>query len=159
MKKRGVELTVLLVVFLFFVGMSFGMVMMGAKVYKRIERDTQEQFDKRTPMTYIMMKVRQNDRQGGVQVRTIASIPALVLIETIEDMQYETWIYTYQGYLREIYIAAGSEWQPEDGQCVLPLKELKVDRVEEGAVQLDIQTVEGWQTQMRMKLKAGGRGE
>ena len=44
----------------------------------------------------------------------------MVLSQQAGERIYETWIYVYDGYLREVFVAQGVQVKPTDGQ---PIKE------------------------------------
>jgi len=55
-------------------------------------------------------------------VRSFEGVDALVLSQDIEDVRYETLVYCWDGYLRELFIEAGLEIDAEFGEQILPLK-------------------------------------
>ena len=106
--------------------------LIGADAYHRLSDRDRESYDARTTAQYITTRVRQADRQGGAAVRTFEGCPALVLPQTIDGTVYETLIYHYDGYIRELFAAADGDFLPEDGEKVLPAGGLLILEEEPG---------------------------
>ena len=65
---------------------------------------------------------------GGISVETFEGVDALVLLEEIDGIEYETRVYCYDGYLRELFAEAGGEFLPGDGEQILKAQALSVQR-------------------------------
>ena len=63
-----------------------------------------------------------------VDVESFAGTDALVLYETFEETRYKTLIYYADGYVRELFFEDGLQFQPEDGQKIIPAQDLQVTR-------------------------------
>ena len=73
-------------------------------------------YETRTVSSYLEEKMNQNDVAGSVAVTSIGAFPAIALSETVNDTIYTTYIYCYDGYLREITVSDGTTVLPGDGQ-------------------------------------------
>lgn len=91
----------------------------GAGGYRRLTERDRAAYDRRTAVQYVATKVRQADTAAGVALTEFGGTPALCLTETIEGAAYETWIYYYDGYLRELFTAEDAGLAPEDGEKIL----------------------------------------
>jgi len=96
----------------------------GGDAYRRLTERDRAAWDRRTAAQYLTTRVRQSDRLGAVTVESFGGADALVLTEEIDGEPYETRIYCSDGWLRELFAAAGSEFLPEDGEPVLPAEGL-----------------------------------
>lgn len=157
--KKLLELIVLLSLLLLFVGTALAVVMVGANSYKLIGSDMKSNFATRTPTAYIATKVRQNDRLGGIKVKELEGIPALVLEENIDGIVYETWIYAHEGQMRELYIEQGTPIVPIDGMEIIEVNGLEVDLSIKGLLQIKVEDLEGRTNEMTMSLRTMGDGE
>ena len=119
-KDHVVDFLFTLALFCVFAASALTVVVTGANVYRQTVRRMDQNYDGRTSLTYVVQKIRQNDRAGAVQIGQVDGSPALVLSQTVDEKTYETWIYVYGGYLREVFVAQGVEVKPTDGQ---PIKE------------------------------------
>ena len=79
---------------------------------------------------------------------------ALILTEEIESEAYETRVYCYDGYLRELFTSADGEFYPEDGEKILAAHGLTLSR--EGRVlTAELTDTEGQVRQMTLYLRSG----
>lgn len=154
--NRLLEVGVTYILLLFFIGVSFGVVSIGAKAYQNTGQSTMANYKKYTPISYVRMKVRHHDRVNGVAVLPKQGQEVLVLREQVEGVGYETWIYVYEGYLRELYMQEGDEIDLAMGMSILPLRDLKVTINEKGLVTLTIQDSEGQFASAQVALRSGG---
>ena len=109
---------------------------------------------KDTALQYVAAKARQGDREGGVAVGSLTERDALVLAETIDGSCYETWIYCYDGYLRELFTEQGTDLAPEGGEKVLRAEDFRARMERDGLLRLDILTAAGWETEV-LSLRSG----
>lgn len=78
-------------------------VLIGSRVYENIRARDNESFYRDTALSYVVNKVRQADETGAVEVRDEGDTSVLVLTSQINGSLYETWIYTLDGTLRELF--------------------------------------------------------
>lgn len=98
----------------------------GADVYQRLAVRDQHSYDQRTAAQYLTTRVRQADRLNDVRIEPFVGQDALVFTEVIDGSTYETLVYCYDGYLRELFVAAGGSFMPEDGEKVLAAQSLSI---------------------------------
>lgn len=128
----------------------------GADTYHRLNRRDQSAYDARTAAQYITTKVRQTDWLDCVSVERFGDGDALVLADDIDGERYVTRVYTYDGYLMELFSALEDEMAPEDGERLMPLEGLAVSMIDR---RLDITCGEGeTQTQFVLVLRSGAGG-
>lgn len=111
-----------------FVASAVMVLLLAANVYGDIADHASRGYTARTVTAYLTEKIHQNDQSGGVHMGRIQDADALVL-EHGED--YSTYIYMYDGTLRELLIKKGAEIGPESGQKILPLQKLEIRQVTE----------------------------
>ena len=100
----------------------------GAGIYKQLTEKNQNCYDKRTAVQYLTTRVRQNDKNNLIEIRQFGEDEALILKEKIHETEYETVIYCYDGYLREIFSSSVEEFSPEDGNKILEMKHLMLEK-------------------------------
>ena len=121
-KKNHLGGVLVLLVFAVFVVSVLLVLLTGADVVKKLSDHDQRSYEHRTVIQYITTRVRQADARDRVSVRSFEGVDALVLSQDIEDVRYETLVYCWDGYLRELFIEAGLEIDAEFGEQILPLK-------------------------------------
>ncbi|MGN0351752.1 MAG: DUF4860 domain-containing protein [Roseburia sp.] len=121
--KRSQEHTVdtlfILGLFVIFAATSFLVVFIGAKQYQNIVTRMDENFEIRGCTSYLEEKIRQNDSSNAVNILTIDGQTVLALTNIVNGTEYTTYIYTYEGSLREFYTASGTDFSLSDGQAIL----------------------------------------
>ena len=138
MNKTRTKMTDLLglLVFAVFSLCMLALLLTGVKAYENMVHKGRESYDRRTAAQYLTTRVRQADRLGSVSLQRFGEQDALVFAEVTEAVTYETWVYYYDGYLRELFVAAGGDFMPEDGEKVLAAQDLSI---RQNGQQLDVE--------------------
>ena len=112
LKSRSHQADSFFVMLLFFLFAltAFILVLIGVKQYKSTANAMNYNYEVRTATSYLREKVRQNDSDAAISVETINGTKALCLKNTINDIVYNTFIYYYDGSLRELYVQDGSSY-------------------------------------------------
>ena len=130
MNKRGIKhhMDGLLVLLLLgvFAACILSVLLTGAQVYSRLTQRDQAAYNRRTCVQYLATKVRQAERGGLVSVSDFGDTQALVLAEEIDGAAYLTRIYCYEGWLWELFSADEAGFAPEDGEKLLPARDLEL---------------------------------
>lgn len=105
----GYSLIEMLIAMMLLVIFGLGIFVLAASAtttYENLVEEKQATEDARIGMSYLVTKLRQNDRVDAVRVAPLfnGSGDALVIRELFEGERYETWIYVNDGYLREATI-------------------------------------------------------
>lgn len=110
--QNGYSLVEVSIVMLLLVLFALGIFMLAAATtttYESLVEAKSESESLRIASSYIVTKLRQNDRMDSVRIQPNAYIGSDVLIleETLDDEIYETWIYVSEGKLREAIVLKG----------------------------------------------------
>ncbi len=111
-------------VLLILLGISaFTLSMAGADSYKNLNSHRDKSASVRIAVSYSEMKIHQYDTAGAIQVEPhpVTGEQAIVIRETIEGKDYETWIYFSKGFLREAIVLKGQTPTDEFGFEVVAL--------------------------------------
>ncbi len=125
--SQTVDTVFVLVLFCVFAVAVLMVLFAGTGAYQDIADRMERQYAERTCLSYLDAKVRHYDETGMVSAENFGGCDALVLYEDIEGVRYKTLIYCYDGYVREIFFEDGLQFLPEDGEIVVPAKELSVE--------------------------------
>ena len=127
-----IELSSVLCLLLLFAFLAFSMLGGGANLYQKVTEDMDENYEVRTPLAYMATKVRQSDVVGGVSWEVVDDRDVLVLKEYVDDGRvYETRIYTYEGYLYELYQSQGDGLTLAEGQKIMELERMEMKKLGE----------------------------
>jgi len=83
-------------------------VYIGAGVYRTTVDNMNMGFESGTALNFVSTKIRQHDESGSIRIDSIDGRSALVLEQSIGETVFETWIYHYDGALRELFISRGN---------------------------------------------------
>ncbi len=94
----------------------------GASAYRRLTQRDQAAYGRRTCAQYIATKVRQSDAgYGNIAVKDIGGAQALILDA---EQEYVTYLYSYDGWLWELYTWSGEPPVPGDGQQLMETEQI-----------------------------------
>ena len=128
----------LAVLFVFAVS-AFTVLLLSAHVYADQTTRTQSDYQAATPLSYIREKVRQNDQNGTLSIGSIDGGTALIL--QVDDTC--TYIYSYEGYLKELYIRMDVDARAKDGKNILEIKDFQIQELSGGLFRVSCQTSDG----------------
>lgn len=116
---KGMDLLFSMLLFLVFILCAVFTILIGSRVYENIRARNDQAFYSDTAMGYITNKVRQCDSADSVAVREIDGCDVLILSTYTEWAVYETWIYTMDGSLKELFSEKDSGLSLEDGLDIM----------------------------------------
>ncbi len=117
-------------VLLILLGVSaFTLSMAGADSYKTLNSFRDKSAAVRIALAYSEMKIHQYDTAGVLRVEPHPGTgeSSLVIRETVEGKNYETWVYFSNGYLREALVLEGQAPTDEFGFEVVALDSYALD--------------------------------
>lgn len=125
-----------------FAVLSVGLTLLSSGVYRSTAADGAANSAQRTALSYLVNQTRRADEDGCIDLGSFGGVPALRLSEHLDGATYYTYLYCYDGQLRELYTEAGTGLGPADGQAVLPAQALDV-QAEDGAIRFTVTTADG----------------
>ena len=122
-EHRSAETLLMLLVFGVFAVLAILLTLMGARAYRSISEQMEENNALRSSLSYVANKVRAGDEAGGVRIEERGGIRVLCLSETVDGDTYETLLYFADGWLREYAAVAGyaDEIEPDSGEKIVEL--------------------------------------
>ncbi|MEG2213807.1 MAG: DUF4860 domain-containing protein, partial [Clostridiales bacterium] len=83
------------------------------------------EYDQRISLSYICAKIHRADEQNTIMIGSFNYLPALYINENYDDVRYNTVIYAYDGWLRELFCEQGVAFLPQDGTPLLEATDLQ----------------------------------
>lgn len=123
-KNHIVDVLFVLALFVVFTLSALVLVILGASVYQRTVSYMDENYTSRTASSYLTEKVHQNDLYDSISIGQLESTPALLLNREINDTSYVTYLYLYEGSLRELFMRQEGDIGADPlsaGKEILPL--------------------------------------
>ncbi|MCL1849761.1 MAG: DUF4860 domain-containing protein [Clostridiales bacterium] len=137
-------------VFLF---LSIGLVMMGGSVYRSVIKGSGENDQIRTTFAYLANQVRRADAYGGVEVGEWEGQQALLLNQDFGGWEYITYLYYYDGALRELFVEKGTELDVEAGLPIVWLEGVGFEADERGLITVTALFEDGRSGQMLLSTR------
>ena len=150
-KKALTAIAALLVFAVFAVGI-LGVLLGGAGVYRRLTKRNHDSYNSRTCVQYIATRIRQAPNAQSVKVASFGDGDALFIYDTIGTETYLTRVYCYNGWLMELFTADNNGFAPEDGEKLIPAKDLSL-ALTDGLVDVCLIDSNGESHQLQLKLR------
>lgn len=122
LRKNKAHILAALALLAVFAVTVFTCLVAGAKSYRRLSRNADLAYTRRTAAAYLHTQL---SRAGEIRVEPFGERTALCLTETVAGERYTTRIYCQGGWLMELFAREGSSFAPEDGNRVLALESLE----------------------------------
>ena len=156
LEKRGHTLDVLfpLGVLAIYAVAAAMVLLLAADGYRDSLDRANRSFGASTALAYVTEKLRAGDREDAVRVETLGDCPALVVSVNREDSWYDTYIYCYDGSLRELMVKRELTPQPDMGRALLELEQFEPQWAADGLLRL-VCAHQGETDTRYVNLKAG----
>jgi len=140
--KRGQRIDTIFVLMLFCIfAMSVLMVLMlNGRIYKNMNDLSREGYGEQVCLSYVWSRVKNEDAAGELRIGDFNGNKALCFDEKYGGVSYSTFVYFYDGYIRELFCQSGLGLAPEDGEPVIEAKDFSVQQLENGLIEV---TAEG----------------
>jgi len=123
-KPRSFDVIFTLLLFCLFTFTVMTTLISGVSVYKNTEELMLSRYEERTALAYIITKVHNYDIQGNITVKKFGETDALIFTETIGGIDYLTYIYCHEGWLRELFIDEFAEFEAHMGENIVEAEKL-----------------------------------
>ena len=127
-KKHTVDILFVISLFAVFALSVLMLTGTGARVYERIVNNMELNYNQRTSFSYLVNKIHQSDSEGRVDIGSFSGKDAIVITEEIDNVNYCTYLYYYDGSLKELFIRESQEMNPEYGTNIMELEDFKLTK-------------------------------
>lgn len=156
-REHSIDVVVVLCLFLLFLVLSLLLTLFGARAYQNVVSDMDGNYELRASLSYVSNKLHATDAQGCVSLGDELGVDALALRLDGPDGDYATYLYYYEGSLREICIQDGLPFALSDAAPIVALADFTIRR-EEDAYVLTALSSDGRELSTRVILRTGGDG-
>ena len=140
---KRIDFVFVLALITLFAATSLSLVFIGAKQYRNVTNQINENYEERTTSSYLSEKLHQNDKQDAITIVNFDGITALCIKETTDDSSYVTYIYCYDGYLRELVVTESSVFSLESGEKLLAMKNFTPVLYNDSLIRIDATLSDG----------------
>lgn len=127
----------------------------GASAYKRLAARNDGSYDIRTCTQYIATKIHRAQFTNAISVEDFGGTNCLVLAEKIEGDTYLTRIYSYNGWLYELFCPLEGDFSPADGEKILEADHLEFSMLEGDLLRLSVNDASGFPVVMYLTTRSG----
>ena len=138
-----IDTVFVMVLFTLFSLTSFVLILLGVKQYKVTADTMSSNYELRTVTSYLSEKVRQNDCNNGIIATRIDGIPAIALTSQIDGETYYTYVYYYDGYIRELFVSRDAVFSIDTGQKIVKLSHFEIFPEEYGVIRVTVGISDG----------------
>ncbi len=112
-----VELVMVMMLLILFGATIYTIIFMGSSTQDRIIKEKDAQIEARIAISYINVRLRQNDAQGKISImqNPVNNQNSIVIHDNYEGTLFDTWIYWSDGVLKECLVYPGEEVTDEPG--------------------------------------------
>lgn len=140
----SIQFIFIMLLFLIIVILSVMIITLGKDIYNNINDDRANNYELRVSLSYIANKIRQADKEYAVDIKDINGNPAVVIKETYDGLNYETWIYYYDNYINEILIDEGTLFNLSDGMKVIEVKNFNILKIKDNLFKFSIENKDNY---------------
>lgn len=156
-KKHVIDFLFPLAVFFVLVASSVAIVVLASGFYSRQVKTSSASYSGRTALAYVTEKMHQNDENGAIADGTFDGENALVIRQRYDEKDYVTYLYAYDGYLRELFVRDGTEAKASDGRKILVTKDFEAKETSDGIFHLYCENEDGKKTDTFVSVKSTAR--
>ncbi|HHZ02217.1 MAG TPA: DUF4860 domain-containing protein [Tissierellia bacterium] len=128
-KQFSFNFIFIMLLYIIIVILSIGIISLGKNIYDNINEDRNTNYELRVSLSYIANKIRQSDKEGTIEIRSLHNRDALLINEVYDGESYETWIYFYEDGLYEMFTDEGASFELSDGMKIVDVDEFRIDKI------------------------------
>ncbi len=152
--SRRIDSIFVMILFFLFALTAFVLVMIGVRQYQSTADSMNYNYEVRTATSYLREKVRQNDSHAAISIDNIEDTDVLALKSEVNGIVYYTYIYYYDGYLRELYVQDGSSYSLNTGQQIIELSSFDLSEATNRLITVTITDTWGGTTDMYLSVNS-----
>lgn len=138
---------------------SFLLIFIGAKQYQHTANAMDSNYESRTISSYLTEKVRQHDCDSAVYLCKLEGTTALALESIENEVTYITYIYYYDGVIREIIVTDTSVFSLASGQEIVATSGFSAEQSQPDLFKITITTNDGNTEYIYLSLHSNARKE
>ena len=137
--RHMVDVLFVLTLFFVFALSSLTLVILGANVYRSTVNHMSQNFTDRTTYAYITQKIRQSDETSStISISEFGDSDCIVISTAVRDTLYNTYLYEYDGYLRELLCRADLDLDPSSGAKISELTDMVIENKSDGLYEITL---------------------
>lgn len=155
-KKHNTDFPFLLLLFGIFASLALLTVILGARVYQTIAVQTEISSSTGTALGYLAEKIRQNDSENALEAGYLEDTPALIIHSTEDGIACETYLYAWEGSLRELFVRKSQTPSPDMGSPIMELQDFTFEKISDSLYFFSVTETHGESLSLYISPKCAG---
>lgn len=153
-QKHMIDFIFPISLFFIFALCALTVLLLAARIYRSTTENSSLNYSARSGLSYISEKIHQNDADGNILVGELCGETALIMEQTYQDSVYYTYIYSYEGALRELYIKDGGSADLSAGTKILDVEEFSMEQAGDHLLKFSCTTRDGQADSILVAVKS-----
>ncbi len=129
-KSKGIfDSVIITALFCVYVVSVIFVLMSGIRVYRSAAAAMKERYEKRTLISYLSVKIKHYDVSDSLKIGHAGDEEALVLTEKYDSEIFKTYIYCYEGSVRELFIRESASVEAGAGEIITAAENLEFEMI------------------------------
>lgn len=104
----------------------------AANVYEGTVKDSARNDSARTSLSYVAEKIHSADKKDAVTIGEFDGCNAIVISDEINGEKYNTYIYYYDGQLKELFAKTGTDFSASNGSEIIEVSDFEIEKKADG---------------------------
>ena len=123
-------------IFCAFAAMVLMVLMLSGKMYKNMVDLSAKGYDDHTSLSYTWSRIKNEDEIEKIYIDDFQGSAALCFNEEYNGTSYRTMIYTYDGWVRELFCQTTLFFSPDQGIPVIKAEKFYLKELENGIIEI-----------------------
>ena len=151
--SKKIDTVFVLALITLFAATAFILVLIGAKQYRYVTDTMNKNYEDRTASSYLTEKIRQNDSADDISLVTLEEVTALSIKTQENEVTYLTYIYYYEGALRELVVTENSVFTLSSGQEIMEVSAFAPTFVHDSLLRITITDTQGTSQELYLPIR------
>lgn len=154
--RHVVDILFVLGLFCIFVLSAIFLISIGADIYSGTMANMDSNFNSRTAVAYVTEKIHQSDEDGAVYIGKFDDVNAIVIKSNVKDTDYYTYIYEYDGKLKELTVREDLSLGKGSGQDIIEVEYFDVEYASEDLIRCSVKMPSEEMREFYVAIHSGG---
>lgn len=128
--------------------------LLGVKAYRKTVEQMEEGSSLRSALFYLANRIHSGDKAGEVELVIKDGTELLCFTETVDGSVYQTWVYAFDGWLREFATVEGNDgFDPSGGEKIAAVSDFSMKK-EGKTFTFEAETADGERRQLSVTLRS-----
>ena len=125
--QHSIDFLFSIAIFFVFSATAVLVLILSSNIYKTVVANSDHNFEIGTSISYITEKIRQNDNSEtqDIYLCEFDSCEALAISQNYNDINYITYIYEHEGFLKESFIQEGVSASANSGTSIMEIGQIE----------------------------------